>query len=119
MASKEELLRLCAKWEAKIEAKDEELAHLRLQVDKLQDALVAKEAPQAYAELNRRQAEREMSPEDIEAQAQARKEARMAKELIEQMEGPIFTSVDDLKSTLVQTIGPPKDAPVGEYPDEG
>lgn len=117
--TKDELLIRCTMLEAKLESKNEELERLRKQVDRLQDALVSKEAPAAYAESQRLRALSEITPEQKAAMEKHRQELNMYNEFLGELEGPIFSSVDELKATLARGLGPPKNEARSPDPNEG
>lgn len=117
--SKDELLVRCAKLEAKLESKDEELERLRTQVDRLQDALVAKEAPEAFAESQRLRALSEITPEQKEIMDKHRRELVMYNDFLNELDNPTFSSVDELKATLASGLGAPKNEPRSPDPNEG
>ena len=81
-----------------IDDKNEQIARLQAQVDRLQDALVARTSPQAYEDRKLDQQDAAYVPsEDTKNQA-AR--ARINGELLWHMEQPAFSSADDMISAL-------------------
>ena len=82
--------------EARANAALEENSRLRLQVDRLQDALVATTAPRAYED---RRAETNV-PVDTDHAKKFRREAEINAELLFRMEQPTFRDADDMISML-------------------
>lgn len=79
-------------------------------LDRAYEALVAKEAPAAYADLKADQAESAMTEDEKERRANMRELAAATGLLQEVMEGPVFRSVEDIQELLrgPKQTGPPK-----------
>jgi hypothetical protein len=95
--------------EVQVESLKDENAHLRKQVETLQDALVSKLAPLAYAEMKADSAE--MSDEgqqDSEAFKRWQEEMKVLNAYGAQVEQPIFSDADDMIDKLSGVVGPPR-----------
>lgn len=99
---------LIVQLQQQLDKAEEEVEFLRGQVLKLQEALVAKESPDAYAMLKADEAalreEEALTPEDREKREQ---EAEMTKAWVTNLEKPLFASADDMVTALAQNIGMP------------
>jgi hypothetical protein len=93
---------------AQIEQLKDENQHLRKQVEKLQEALIAKESPLAYRDLKADQAA------VSEPQQDRNIDIRLVSEFMAAREKDLFVDVDDLVSALGQLGGAPQAAPVGD-----
>jgi hypothetical protein len=90
--------------------KREEIVELKVTLARTQDALIAKEAPEAYRDhiIEREQAvDENLTPEQQSAIEINRIESRAAEELIANMEGPLFKGAEDMISMLSAPTGPP------------
>jgi len=93
-----------------LEEKREEILELKESLRRTQDALIAKEAPEAYRDhlIEHEQAmDENLTPEQQSAIEANRAEARAAELLISSMEGPLFKGADDMISMLSAPQGPP------------
>src|SRR3970040_1997212 len=93
---------------AQLEQLKDENQHLRKQVEKLQEALIAKESPLAYRDLKADQAAVKDPDQDRNAQT------RLVQDFMSAREKDLFVDVDDLISALGQLGGAPQAAPVGD-----
>lgn len=90
--------------------KNEELSELRKQLRYTQDALIAKESPEAYhdrkmsEELAKRE---ELTPEEREKQEKQMAEAKIARQYINELENPLFLDRDDMIQRLIVPSGIP------------
>ena len=95
-----------SKWEALYSQSCQEVKVLREQVLRLQEALISKEAPQAYEQLVI-----DRDPE-VEQKAAAwskiEEENKMIGQYLEQIEKPLFSSGEDLIEALAETMGAPE-----------
>ena len=82
--------------EAQAKAAVDEILRLRVQVDRLQDALVATTSPRAYEDMKSDQAV-ESNPDQTN---KYKKEAEINAELLYRMEQPIWKDADDMISLL-------------------
>lgn len=101
----------------RIEELKDERNNLRVRLDKAFDALVAKEAPAAYADNKADESEIAKTPEEIEKEERLRKIAKTNAQLLNEIEQPLFTDVDDMQAILIGKLGVPKGQP-GAYEDE-
>lgn len=101
----------------RIEELKDERNNLRVRLDKAFDALVAKEAPAAYADNKADESEIAKTPEEIEKEERLRKIAKTNAQLLNEIEQPLFTDVDDMQAILIGKLGAPKGQP-GAYEDE-
>jgi uncharacterized coiled-coil protein SlyX len=95
-----------------LENKVEEVAHLRKQVDKLQDSLLAVQHPDAYRELKNDEILLQEPPEPTEEEMEYRnrkgEEAKILKEYLDSSEGPLFKDADEMMDSLVRIVGVPE-----------
>jgi hypothetical protein len=94
-----------------LEEKNAELVQLRDALTRAQDALVAKESPEAYRD--RRNAEYDaqdipMTPEQRAAGRRRRKLAEMNGRLLNEMEEPMFKDAEDMIDILTRHQSPPE-----------
>jgi hypothetical protein len=95
-----------ARAEAKCEFYKEQVIKLELQVDRLQEALVAATAPRAYEQLQRDKIEATPAdPETIRQNKERETENRLFRAHLETVEGPTFQDADDLIASLGRMIG--------------
>lgn len=90
--------------------KREEIKELKVTLARTQDALIAKEAPEAYRDhvIEKEQAiDENLTPEQQSAIETKRAEARAAELYISEMEGPLFKGAHDMISMLSAPQGPP------------
>lgn len=88
--------------EKEVQDLKEKVKTLEEQNSKLIAALVAKESPVAYAE--------HFSPQEKvndEARKRMSDERNFLRQYTQAMEGPLFTSVEDVEEALALAIGPP------------
>ena len=117
--SKEELVTEAVTWKIKFEAANEQVIALRLQVKQLQDALICKESPEAYRQMqwDRSAMESSINPKqrkEMELQAEVEKEwlrnletdyLQDADDMIRNLGPSIGADVEDLIGSLGKDIG--------------
>lgn len=84
-------------------SKDEDLDNLRTQLYRTQEALIAKEAPEAY--FDQKAAEKDAippTPEELEKRDKARHQAELDQKLLEDIEGPLFKSAEEMQDLLMR-----------------
>jgi hypothetical protein len=94
-----------------LQEKKEEILELKATVRRTQDALIAKESPDAYQDqVNARyDAEAtELTEEQRTQIEQGREVARMNEELLSSMESPLFHDADDMLAMLARPQGAPE-----------
>jgi len=84
-----------------------EIQYLRSQVDRLMEALTAKESPIAYAEMKADQADMDATPVDIEEKRRLKERDDFAMRYAAEIEKPFFTDPEDMISKLSQIVGAP------------
>jgi hypothetical protein len=84
----------------------QENADLKKQVERLQEALIAKESPIAYAQMRMDQANAE-DPVDLEERERIKERNEFARRYAARIEEPFFIDADDMISKLSQVIGVP------------
>jgi len=97
-----------AKALVKAELLQEENNRLHVQVDRLQEALVAATAPRAYDAIQRdkaNQLELTLTPAQEKLKKDKEEEQEFLKDYLENMEKPVFADADDLISSLSKLIG--------------
>jgi uncharacterized protein YhaN len=103
--------RIVAKLEAQVETlelrlsdRSEENKDLRNMLARAQDALIAKEAPEAYRDqkIAEYEANHEMTAAEIEAAAKQKKRAETNSAYLEQLEQPLFKSPDEMIELLTR-----------------
>lgn len=83
--------------EDQLEQYKQRVSSLEEQVARLQDALIAKEAPQAYRDARAdREPERELTPEEQKAMERRYKQGLANRRLLELIEDDTFPSVDHM-----------------------
>ncbi len=90
--------------------KREEIKDLKASLARTQEALIAKEAPEAYLDhvaIREQVRDENLTPEQQSAIETNRAEARAAELYISEMEGPLFRGADDMISLLQRPQGPP------------
>lgn len=95
--------------EAEVEHLRDENAFLRRNVEKLQEALYAKESPLAYEQMKMDEAALGtpydgFSEEEIERR---KREAEITKQYLASLEEPMFRSAEDMVSKLTKVMGAP------------
>jgi hypothetical protein len=94
----------------RLEEKQQEIVDLRAQLKNTQEALVAKQSPDAYREQKLAEYEANM-PEPTEEQKEAARVQRIRAEAagnyISEMEAPLFKDRDDMISLLTKRVGAP------------
>ena len=86
-------------------------AVLSKKIDGLMEALVAKEAPAAYADMRASEAIENMTEEDIEAQQRNKAEAAFYRKYTTELEKPtLFTDADEMMATLSRSFVKPPGA---------
>lgn len=118
--NKEELVTEAITWKVKFEASNEQVIALRLQVKQLQDALICKESPEAYRQMqwDKSALENTVAPEKkkkMELQADIEKEwlsnlestnyLKSADDMIRNLGPSLGVDVEDLIGTLGKDIG--------------
>jgi chromosome segregation ATPase len=108
-----DLLKEKAKLEAKLEVYDERLndyrsqiVSLEKQVTNLQNALVSKEAPNAYQDA--KETEEILTEDQKEEIKKQKRAAEINRELLDNMEAPLFVDADDMFELLTTTSGAPE-----------
>lgn len=87
-----------------------EKKELRVQLQHTQEALIAKEAPEAYRDRKYAEEQAAIPPLSAEQKEQQRvlaKRAEVASQYVRDLEGPLFTDADDMISTLMGAVGVP------------
>ena len=98
--------------EAENEALKQEVAFMRKQVDRLQEALIAKESPEAYRTMKADESWlKEGNPATMEKR---KKEIEIYTKLMRERESNLFGDVEELISALSEVVGPPVSKPVGD-----
>jgi len=88
----------------------EEIAELKKQLHYTQDALVAKESPEAYRDKKWEQdqaALEEITPEQKKRREEMVKRAQIASQYIAEMEKPLFKDPEDMIEQLRRQLGVP------------
>jgi len=91
-----------------LEDKKSDIEELRTQLKRTQEALVAKEAPEAYRDQREatEKADREPTPEEAESLDKMRREAENLKGYIDGLEGPLFVDAEDMIDMLTPKTTP-------------
>lgn len=94
--------------------KGEEIEHLRKQVDRLQNAVLAVHHPEAYRSVRDDEfaAEAAIEPIGEEKRKETKEENDIIKNHIENMEGPLFKDVEDMMDLLGKRVGIPVESSV-------
>lgn len=90
--------------------KKEDIAALRAQLQHTQDALIAKEAPEAYRDRKDLEAgdDREMTEEEREHRRKQLEKVEIVSQYINEMENPqMFKDGDDMIQMLTRAVGTP------------
>jgi hypothetical protein len=91
--------------------KREEVKELKEQLMRTQDALIAKESPEAYHDQKYEQAvtraEETMTDEERKQLSRRAQRAEVEKAHLENLEGPLFLDAADMISTLLPAVGGP------------
>lgn len=93
-----------------LDDKKEEVRDLKESLRRTQDALIAKESPEAYRDqvvAHEQAISENLTDEQRSAIEITRAEARAAEEYISQIEGPLFRGPEDMISMLQRPQGPP------------
>lgn len=105
--NKSELQARLLELEKQVAVKDEllnqktaEVEHLRKQVDRLQDAVLAVQHPEAYRELKDDEYLSTHSEGYLEASDEAKKKQEYFNRYLEEVENPTFSTVDDMLDSL-------------------
>jgi hypothetical protein len=80
--------------------KTEEVEHLRKQVDRLQDAVLAVQHPEAYRQLKDDEYLSEHPEGYLEASEEAKQKQEYFNRYLEEVENPTFTDVSDMLDSL-------------------
>ena len=87
----------------------ENRSELIKQLKATQEALIAKESPDAYQEiLAARAADKQITPEEIKERELQKKQIAIANAYINSMEDPLFKDKDDMESMLSRAVGIPE-----------
>jgi predicted RNase H-like nuclease (RuvC/YqgF family) len=100
--------RMIGRLEGVIEHLKEENSFLRKQLERTQEALIAKESPVAYEHQKADEAageERELDPEE---QRRNKIEKDIYKRHLTNIENPLFSDVDDMMDMLRRNLGIPE-----------
>jgi predicted nucleic acid-binding Zn-ribbon protein len=98
-----------------LEYKDHEITELRGQLHRTQEALIAKEAPEAYIDHKIEQdAAKPMTDDQKAKQKQARSQSEMDQKLVASMEGPLFIDADDMQAMLMPALMKPQESLHGD-----
>lgn len=84
----------------------EENDRLIKQVERLQEALVAKESPIAYAQMRMDQANAD-NPDDLEERQRMKERNEFARRYAASIEEPFFVDADDMIAKLSGIVGMP------------
>jgi hypothetical protein len=115
--------RLVAKLEAQVETLELRLTdsrddnkELRAMLARAQDALIAKEAPEAYRDhkIAEYEANHEMTEAEIEAVAKQKLRSDTNRQYLEQIEQPMFKSPEDMIEILTRPQQVPTDGSLHE-----
>lgn len=88
-----------------------QIAFLTEHLRKTQDALVAKEAPEAYRDQRDAEAAAvPISPEELEKREKMRKQMELDRKYLEHLEGPLFYDADDMQATLLGVLHKPAES---------
>ena len=93
--------------EAQLKDKKQELIEANETIRRTQDALVAKEAPEAYRDYMAAKAESSITPEDLENKHKQRELALMNGRLLHEMEQPMFRDAEEMMDILSKPLGIP------------
>jgi hypothetical protein len=86
----------------RLEEKDALIDRLMTQIQNLQDALVNREAPEAYNALMRDRADANMTPKDQKELDKQKRELEVTSRYLQEVEKDnLFESVDELNSTFL------------------
>lgn len=88
--------------EREVEEQKAEIKMLQEQIMKLQAAIVAKESPWAYEHFEKEY------PKDNVNRDKFREEQRILREYAQRIEGPLFSSPDEMLESLGSALGPPR-----------
>lgn len=105
--TKETMNASLARADAMIELLKEENERLQKQVSTLQEAIVSKLAPLAYAEMKADESDDEEAPTNKEAISKWQEEMELFKGYAHQIEEPFFTGAEDMIDKLSQMAGFP------------
>ena len=110
--------RIVAKLEAQVETlelrladRSEENKDLRNMLSRAQDALIAKEAPEAYRDhkIAEYEANHELTEEEVELAAKQKRRAETNSKYLEQLEQPLFKTPDE----MIEILTRPQEVPSG------
>lgn len=96
--------------EAENEALKQEITYMRKQVDRLQEALISKEAPEAYRTIK---ADESWAKED-NPMNNRKKEYDVYAKMMRERESDLFRDADELISALTEVVGAPVSRPIGD-----
>ena len=86
----------------------EDKRELSSKVDKLMEALIAKEAPEAYSDIREDRREERLTPEDLAERERRQKEARLLSQYEQQIEQPLFRTAEEMMTSLSRaSVEPP------------
>ncbi len=91
--------------EAQLESKESELDFLRKQVNRLQEALFSKVAPEAYADMQADMADLADTGGTSDALKAKQEEARVSNEYLASIEKPFFSNAEDAMDKLSAICG--------------
>ena len=107
---REELIMELAEARGELKALRSEVEFLKDQLRRTQEALIAKEAPEAY--LDQKTAEAEAKPVSADEMARRKKvhaQIELDQKLLQEMESPLFKSAEDMQSMLIPVLMNPSE----------
>lgn len=108
---KEELIAENAELRGEIKALHSQVEFLQDMLRKTQDALIAKEAPEAYQDQKAAaEAARPVSEEQAAQREQVRQKMALDKKWLEELEAPLFKDADDMQSMLLGILNKPAES---------
>ena len=116
--SKAELQAAVARLEMQVDMLSKENDRLHKQVETLQEAIVSKVAPIAYAEMKADQSALEDNTPTTEEIQTWQEEMAMGRKYIEQIEQPFFSDPDDMIEKLTAMMGGPQAAATSIHDNE-
>jgi cell division protein FtsB len=82
-----------------------EVDRLQAQIERLQDALIAKESPEAYRDMLMTKLDDEASTASTANMDRLREESEVIQQIAAGMEKPVFNDAEDMVSKLSQIVG--------------
>ena len=100
-----------AELKGELKAMHSQVEFLQEQLRKTQDALIAKEAPEAYQDQKAAEiAARPVPPEQLAQRDKMKQQMALDKRWLEELEQPLFKDADDMQSMLLGILNKPAES---------